>query len=409
MKFFLTIGIILSAFLVSCKKEKTPETPGTISGYKNVCPGDSGLTYSIAPIEGSSFYLWTVPDDAVIISGQGSTSILIRFGKKSGSICVRSNNKTKVSDASCMQVSQGGVSNQWCREMDFKGGGRSEAVGFSIGNKGYVGTGHDVAAVKYNDFWEYDPALNTWTQKANFGGIPRFDAVGFSIGNKGYIGTGYIATAYLKDFWEYDPLANQWLRKADCGDTARGFAFGFSIGNKGYIGSGGDTLFHTRLDFLEYDPALDQWVRKANIVKRNGGVGFSIGNKGYMGTGFDGSVYHNDFWQYDPDDTSNGFDIHNNPMGKWTAKANFPGGSRYAAIGFSIGDKGYIGTGKDDNFYYKDFYEYDPVLDSWIHKPDFASESRQFAICFSIGKNGYVGTGNKENGVTFSSFWVYGQ
>ena len=45
---------------------------------------------------------------------------------------------------------------------------------------------------KYKDFWEYDPAANTWTQKADFGGTARYGAVGFSIGSKGYIGTGLI-------------------------------------------------------------------------------------------------------------------------------------------------------------------------------------------------------------------------
>ena len=46
---------------------------------------------------------------------------------------------------------------------------------------------------------------NTWTQKADFGGTARNAAVGFSIGSKGYIGTGYDGS-YCKDFWEYDPL-----------------------------------------------------------------------------------------------------------------------------------------------------------------------------------------------------------
>ena len=41
------------------------------------------------------------------------------------------------------------------------------------------------------DFWEYDPIANTWTQKADFGGTARAVAVGFSIGSKGYIGTGF--------------------------------------------------------------------------------------------------------------------------------------------------------------------------------------------------------------------------
>ena len=38
--------------------------------------------------------------------------------------------------------------------------------------------------------------LNTWTQKADFGGTGRNGAVGFSIGSKGYIGTGYDGSAF---------------------------------------------------------------------------------------------------------------------------------------------------------------------------------------------------------------------
>jgi N-acetylneuraminic acid mutarotase len=79
----------------------------------------------------------------------------------------------------------------WNRVADFGGEGRRSAVSFSIGNKGYMGTGYSPATSSYkDDFWEYDPATNAWTQKANLGGRPRNGAVGFAIGNKGYIGTG---------------------------------------------------------------------------------------------------------------------------------------------------------------------------------------------------------------------------
>jgi len=78
-----------------------------------------------------------------------------------------------------------------------------------------------------------------WTRKADFGGTARDSAVGFSIGTKGYIGTGY-GGGYTKDFYEYDPSTNNWTRKADFGGTARYFAVGFSIGTKGYIGTGFD-------------------------------------------------------------------------------------------------------------------------------------------------------------------------
>ncbi len=402
--------IFFILFTASCKKDLPPPVPGAITGQKNLCPADSGITYSIAPVEGSDYYLWTVPDDASIISGQGTTSIVIKFGNKSGQICVRSNNKKEVSEAACLDISQGGISNHWCREKDFKGGGRTEGVGFSIGSKGYMGTGHDGTSSMYRDFWQYDPASNTWTQMADFGGTKRFDAVGFSIGNKGYIGTGYVTTGFLKDFWEFDPTLDKWTQKADCGDTARAFAFGFSIGNKGYVGSGGDGLFQTRRDLLEYDPATDHWVKKANLsVKSNGGSSFSIGNKGYLFRGSDGSLYHTDFWEYNPADSSLGFDINHHPLGKWTQKANFPGPIRYAAAGFSIGDTGYFGTGTDGTNYYKDFFEYNPASDSWLQKSDFEGEGREFSFGFAIGKNGYIGAGNKINSVVFNDFWVYGQ
>ena len=66
--------------------------------------------------------------------------------------------------------------------------------------------GYDGISAK-KDFWEYDPSSNTWAQKADFGGPARYAAVGFSIGLKGYIGTGYDG-GYQNDFWEYGPLTD---------------------------------------------------------------------------------------------------------------------------------------------------------------------------------------------------------
>jgi len=79
-----------------------------------------------------------------------------------------------------------------------------------VNGKAYVGTGlNDIKGTNKaeKDFWEYDPAVGTngtWTQTANFGGGEQYGAVGFSIGSKGYIGTGANSSSYLKDFWEYD-------------------------------------------------------------------------------------------------------------------------------------------------------------------------------------------------------------
>ena len=54
--------------------------------------------------------------------------------------------------------------------------------------------------ISTKDFWEYDPVANTWTQKADFGGAARDSAVGFSIGSKGYIGTGEMVQHVYRRF-----------------------------------------------------------------------------------------------------------------------------------------------------------------------------------------------------------------
>jgi N-acetylneuraminic acid mutarotase len=90
----------------------------------------------------------------------------------------------------------------------------------------------DNGTTYFKDFWEWDQTTNVWTQKADFGGIARSGAVGFTIGNKGYIGTGYNDSTYPHDFWEWDKTTNVWTKKADYPGGSAGVAVGFSIGNK---------------------------------------------------------------------------------------------------------------------------------------------------------------------------------
>ena len=199
------------------------------------------------------------------------------------------------------------AANTWTQKSDFGGTAREMAIGFSIGSKGYIGTGKNASA--YKDFWEYDPSTNTWTQKADFGGVERYHAVGFSIGSKGYIGTGSAADGNKKDFWEYDPSTNTWTQKADFGGAMRVSAVGFSIESKGYIGTGMDSSLSYLKDFWEYDPVLNTWTQKADFggAVREYAVGFSIGSRGYLGTGSGKDVsssYIQDFWEYEPIDTN---------------------------------------------------------------------------------------------------------
>jgi len=276
---------------------------------------------------------------------------------------------------------------------------RSEII-FSIGNNGYMLTTRYGSNEYQNDFWQYDPVTDTWTQKANFTGEGRVNPAGFSIGSKGYIGTGYgsIDPYFKNDFWEYDTTTNAWTQKADFGGTARFNATGFSIGNKGYIGTGfiGGTIRYTN-DFWEYDPATDTWTKKADFpgAGRYGASSFSIGNKGYIGTGYDETFFYKDFWEYDPVTDS------------WAQKADFGGTARLWAVGFSIDGKGYIGTGIDKGDYDNDFWEYDPVMNKWIRKADFGGTVRFEAVGCSIGSYGYLGFGGTFEDQEKNDWWQY--
>ena len=77
------------------------------------------------------------------------------------------------------------------------------------------------------------------------------------------------------------------------------------------------------------------------------------------------------------------------------------------ATGFSIGSKGYIGTGADGTVVFKDFWEYDPAANTWTQKADFGGSARDYAKGFVIGGKAYVGTGANELGTFYKDFWEY--
>ncbi|NTW31391.1 MAG: hypothetical protein HGB12_01955 [Bacteroidetes bacterium] len=62
-------------------------------------------TYSITAVTNATHYTWTVPAEASITSGQGTTSITATFGTKSGSVCVTANNDCETSPATCIEIS----------------------------------------------------------------------------------------------------------------------------------------------------------------------------------------------------------------------------------------------------------------------------------------------------------------
>jgi len=278
----------------------------------------------------------------------------------------------------------------WIELADFGGDARYEAVAFSIGEIGYVGTGFNGDERLY-DFWAYDAERNNWTAIASDTGfIPRTGAVAFSVDGKGYVGTGRDNQNELKDFWSYNPNDNKWTKVADI-PVARYGAVAFSINNKGYVGTGynGSTL----LDFYAYDPAVNIWTPVANYPSKvREAVAFVLDNKGYVCTGEKNGVHIDDFYMYDPTNDS------------WVGKRRIDKVSdeaydddyniiRQKAVAFTIGAKAYVATGEFSAFK-TDVWEYDPTTDLWEEKTLFEGSPRTNAVAFStLSGSGFLTTG----------------
>jgi len=229
----------------------------------------------------------------------------------------------------------------------------------------------------------------------------RNEEVAFTIGNKAYMGTGlrnYATT--MNDFWQYNPSTNVWKRKADLPGLSRDGAVGFSIGSKGYIATGRHIEspafppFPLLANLWEYDPATDTWTRKANLpaATRQGAVGFSIGNKGYVATGVlaDGTL-SKELFEYDP------------ATDTWTQKADFPGDGTSWATSFVLNGTGIVGGGSSSGAY----YSYNPYTNTWSQIADHP-DHELFMHGFSLGQYGFTFLNtNICCDVIHNHFWKY--
>ena len=97
--------------------------------------------------------------------------------------------------------------------------------------------------------------------------------------------------------------------------------------------------------------------------------------------------------------------------GIWTQKQHFGGYARHRATFFTANGKGYTGLGhinSGQHITYDDFWEYDPISDTWTQKADFGGGQRQHATGFSLGDYGYVGLGRDSLDEYTSDFWEFG-
>ena len=181
-------------------------------------------------------------------------------------------------------------------------------VGYAINNKGYVVTGRSYPNQPDFRLFQYDPSTNSWSRKADFPGSPRTEASGFSIGDKAYITTGLsnITGILFKDLWSYSPSLDKWSQLSSLPGSVRWQATSFSVNGMGYVIGGASTYdtYYSRLnDIWMYDPSVDKWTQLEDFPgeARAGAVAFTIGGKAYFGTGLGGpAIWLNDFWEFDP-------------------------------------------------------------------------------------------------------------
>lgn len=270
--------------------------------------------------------------------------------------------------------------------VDFQG------VGFSVNGNGYI-------VKNGGQVWKYDPLADAWTQKNNFPGVARPYAIAFSIGSKGYYGTGGYGTSgspLRSDFWEYTPATDTWVQKTNFPGGIRSGAVAFTINGKGYVGLGSASS-GLKNDFWEYNSQSDSWQQKTNFpgTARSGAVGFGIGTLGYIGTGQDASGLKKDFWEF------------NTATNTWQQKADYAGMARTSAVGFAVSGKGIIGAGSTAiNSLSSEFWTYSPLSNTWTME-EGSNYNTTNAFCFVINNKAYYGGGYDYYNDDQESFYEY--
>lgn len=147
--------------------------------------------------------------------------------------------------------------------------------------------------------------------------------------------------------------------------------------------------------------AQNVWTQKADLAAgpRTAAVGFSIGTGGYIGTGYDSTSFRRNFYVY------------NQASNIWMQVQSLGGStgsglSRNLASAFVIGTKAYICCGQGGSPFLNDTWEYDAGSDVWTQKANFAGTARRAAAAFAIGTKGYIGTGQDATGLK-KDLWEY--
>ena len=344
--------------------------------------------------------------------------------------------------ASCGGTSEDELVGDWRRRAFFRADERSHCATFVIGDKGYVCCGWNGLKARLSDAYVFEHnagEMGNWQTIKEFPGKPRSHAVGFSVNNFGYVGTGWDGDETdMKDFWRYNPGSDEWTEAAPLPEVARArreaLAFSLTVGGKefGYVGFGFYSDAKNRgylSDLWQFDPdgqTTDEngkvwegsWTEVTGYggYKRVGAVAFVIDNKAYICNGKNPADV-TDFWVFDPS-ASAVKDVWTKKRTMWDANPDEDYDDDYRGLPRSYGvayvveirpgqPRGHIvGGGKSSN------WEYDHDNDLWTQRTQFynhtSSQSREGMVSFSFPNTGRTFVGMGKGGVAYyDDMWEF--
>jgi N-acetylneuraminic acid mutarotase len=318
MKSRLFITALAISLILSCKKNSPSSNPPVIVNQtpeitdfepKTGAPGipvhiwgqyfdDSASNLSVE---------FNGTQAAIYSTDEQNMYVYVPPGATTGKISISRSGMTGVSTDIFTALS----GNHWVQKRGIPGAdsanGRFVGIGFSVGNKGYMGLGDGNDGTFYSNLFQYDPVTDGWTQAAN---CPMAFAVAICmvINNIAYVGLGQTQINVNSNaMFAYDPATNTWTRKADFPGPGRALSLGITIGNIGLVGFGVDSLGNGLSDIWLYNPATDSWTQKKNFsvaLPPLWPAGFSLDNKTALVTGTNyyqnGPAFINFLYQYDP-------------------------------------------------------------------------------------------------------------
>jgi len=260
--------------------------------------------------------------------------------------------------------------------------------------------------------------------------------------NTTYYIRAFVKTAqeriYYSNTAQWVTLSGTWKQLADFPGPHRLSALTFNSGNNAYIVGGVTLENQPRTDVWQYDAAADTWSQKADfpaaVDSRKGAafvvndsayvvtsdglwrydaladawqkkgdglnqvnmIAFGIGEKGYVGSG----SFNGYFYAYDRSAKT------------WTTRHGYPGEARLHYYSISAGGKGYAGYGRESSTsdeYVNEFYEYNPTGDTWTKKSSFFEydDYKIGMVCFAIADKVYIGLGRTRGDFDFATLFQY--